>query len=425
MTWTPLFARRLIVRFALVFTLVQMLAIVGVLFALPAMQEVGAGPMLVIVTIVTDLGILVVLAGWVIRGSIALPIERLAVDVHRIADGDYRHRIAETHRVELLEIRSSVNRLADRLIADQRLLAENVHSLEEANRKLVVARDQIVRSAKLASVGTLAAGIAHEVGNPLGAIMGFVDVARGRVATVGGDVEILDDIRSEANRIDRIVRGLLDYSRPPDHDGPLAAGEVLDRVHRILDSQGKLEGVHDVWLVEAGAEHEVGEPHRLEQVLVNVILNALHAVREVPAPQVVVRLSEEEGGLARMPSRRDDDPPGINYQHRRRLAQDELGTGAVENADRLMVIEVSDNGPGIADDIVDRLFDPFFTTKEPGEGTGLGLSICARLIDGMGGRIDATATPEGGARFVIRLPVSYDTAVATTEIAAQPETLDT
>lgn len=392
MTWHPFRARGLTVRFALAFVIGQLLAIVGVVFALPALREVSDGPMLVIAIVVVDLGVLVVLAGWIIQGSIALPMERLS----------------------------------DRLIVDQELLAENVQSLEEANRELVVARDQVVRSARLASVGTLAAGIAHEVGNPLGAIMGFVDVARARVAKAGGDVEILDDIRAEANRIDRIVRGLLDYSRPPgEDDAPLTMSEVLDRVHRLLDSQGKLEGVDNVWVVDGAGEHRATEPHRLEQVLVNVILNALYAVRDVSAPRLMVRLSEEDGEIARMPSRRDDDPPGINYQHRRRIAHDEGGVDAVAHAERLMVIEVTDNGPGIADEIFDHLFDPFFTTKAPGEGTGLGLSICARLLDGMGGRLDAANSPEGGALFVIRLPVSYDRGAATTDTTSGTETLDT
>ena len=95
--------------------------------------------------------------------------------------------------------------------------------------------------------------------------------------------------------------------------------------------------------------------------------------------------------------------------HRRRRARDEAGIGSVAAAERLRLIEVSDNGPGIAEEMVENLFDPFFTTKDPGEGTGLGLSICARLIEGMGGDITVGESAAGGARFVIRLPVMYDT----------------
>ncbi len=425
LTWGSLRARRLLVRLALVFAMVQLLSVIGVVFALPAMRSLTAGPVLIIVLVGLDLGILVVFAGWIIQGSVSVPIERLSADVHRIADGDYHYRIGTTHRIELREIRESVNRLADRLIADQELLAENVQSLEATNRELHLVRDQVIRSARLASVGTLAAGIAHEVGNPLGAIIGFADVARARVEKSGGDVEILDAIRGEAKRIDRIVRGLLDYARPPEEDvGPASASEVVDRVRKLLASQGKLGGVEDEWLIEGAQEYQILEPHRLEQVIVNVLLNALHAVQDVESPHIRVRLFDEDGEVTRLPARREDDPPGINYMHRRRVAQEEGGHDAVSTAERLIAIEVSDNGPGIPEDLLEHVFDPFFTTKQPGEGTGLGLAICARLVEGMGGRIDACSPPDGGARFVIRLPIWYDTSEASLDRASATDVLE-
>lgn len=409
MTWNFLRTRRLLVRLALVFAVGQLVAVLGVIFALPEMRSLTLGPFLLLVLGVADLGILVVFASWIIRGSMSTPLTRLSSDVLRIAEGDYHHRIGDTRRVELREIQESVNRLADRLIADQHVLAENVRSLDDTNRELLAVRDQVVRSARLASVGTLAAGIAHEVGNPLGAVLGFVDVARARVVKTGGDPELLDSIRTEAMRIDRIVRGLLDYARPPDGDAkPSTVVAVLERVRDLLESQGKLDGVDHSWELGPAGGRIVLEPHRLEQVMVNLLLNALHAVRDVEAPRLGVRVFEEQGQLMYMPARREDDPPGINYMHRRRLAQDEAGVDTVATAEQLTVIEVSDNGPGIEPDIAEHLFDPFFTTKQPGEGTGLGLSICARLVEGMGGRIGADTGPDGGARFTVRLPVAYD-----------------
>lgn len=412
----PLRTRRLVVRLAVLFAVVQGLAVAGLLFALPGTRALSPAPIIVLGLLgLTDLMLLVMFAGWIIRDSISSPLEQVSSDVLRIADGDYHHRVGDPTRPELTPIRESVNRLADRLIADQRRLAENVESLDSTNRELRMARDQVVRSARLASVGTLAAGIAHEVGNPLGAIMGFVDVARARAAKAGGDVELLDSIRGEAVRIDRIVRGLLDYARPPGVEtGPLGAEDVVQRVRRLLESQGKLDPVTSDWTIEGAAHHMVPEPHRLEQVIINLILNALHAVRDVENPQVNVRLYEEEGALGMMPARREDDPPGVNYMHRRRLERDQDGVASSAAAELLTVIEVTDNGHGIPEEYVDQLFDPFFTTKEPGEGTGLGLSICARLIEGMGGEIEASNRPTGGASFVIRLPLVYDTEIEST-----------
>ncbi len=411
--------RRLLVRLALLFAVAQVVAAASVLFALPALREQPLGAALLVVLGVIDLGLLAFFATWFIRGSLGGPVERLAADIHRIADGDYHHRVGETHRVELREIRESVNRLADRLIADQRLLAENVESLQETNRELVIVRDQMVHSARLASVGTLAAGIAHEVGNPLGAITAFVDVARKRVQRQGGDTDILDSIRAEAGRIDRIVRGLLDYARPPDGSTePALARDVLEGVRGLLENQGRLDAADVVWELGGDVPGLVTEPHRLEQVLVNLLLNALDAVKEVPKARIRVRLYEEKGETFRLPKRREADPPGINYAHRRRLSDDEGRLDLLANAPLVTVIEVSDNGPGIAPEHLDRVFDPFFTTKEPGKGTGLGLSICARLVEGMGGQIEAGTGPEGGARFVIRLPGM--TRLETATVGASP-----
>jgi hypothetical protein len=397
--------RRLLVRLALLFAVAQLIAAASVLFALPALRAHPLGTVLLVVLAVVDLGLLAVFAGWIIRGSLAGPVQRLAFDVQRIADGDYHHRVGDTHRAELREIQESVNRLADRLIDDQKLLAENIQSLEETNRELVVLRDQMVHSARLASVGTLAAGIAHEVGNPLGAITGFVDVARKRAMRAGADIELLDSIRVEALRIDRIVRGLLDYARPPGADErPAPARDVVLGVRQLLESQGRLDRAHCVWEVAGDATDLVTEPRRLEQVLVNLILNALDAVEGIEDARMVVRLHCEVGGSRRLRPRREDDPPGINYMHRRRLSDEEHRVDQMSMTARVTIIEVSDNGPGIRPEHLEHIFDPFFTTKEPGKGTGLGLSICARLVEGMGGHIEVGPPQEGGARFVIRLP---------------------
>jgi len=271
-------------------------------------------------------------------------------------------------------------------------------------------------------VGTLAAGIAHEVGNPLGAIMAFVDVARSRAERAGADTEILDSIKAEAKRIDVIVRGLLDYARAPREDAePTRAVDVLGDVRELLQNQGKLEGVDVAWEVPTDVPGLVPEPHRLQQVMVNLLLNAVDALEGTPQPRIHVRLSEEEGELQRLRPRREDDPPGVNYMHRRRIADDEIGIDPVSRATHVTMIEVSDNGPGIAPEDLERIFDPFFTTKEPGKGTGLGLSICARLVEGMGGQIDASTAEEGGARFVIRLPGIGD-GISANVVAAEDTT---
>jgi two-component system, NtrC family, sensor kinase len=409
---TPL-RRELLLVFGVLFTGALLVAALGLVVLLPVLASPAESVLFVGTLLAGDLLVLFAFGGTFLRRSFVQPMERVAGDVRRIAAGDYRHRVGSSERLELDQLSQSVNAMADRLIADQAMLAENVASLDRTNQELIEMRDQVVQAARLASVGSLAAGIAHEVGNPLGAIMAFVDVAKGRLRKQGADTELLDSIRDEAMRIDRIVRGLLDYARPRETEAAAAPpAAVLDRVRELLENQGKLDHVADTWSVEGEIPHVVMEPHRLEQVLVNLILNALDALEGHPDPQIHVRLSVESGGVGRLPRRRAQDPPGVNYMHRRRISRDEGGRGIdpLFTARHVVVMEVADNGPGIPEVDLESVFDPFFTTKEPGKGTGLGLAICARLVEGMGGRIEADNRPEGGASFTVRLPGVTDTA---------------
>lgn len=399
--------RDLLVFFGLLFGGALLLAGAGLWVLLPIFTTPAQASLFMATVLVVDLLVLFVFGGVFIRRTLVGPMERLSDDVRRMAEGDVDHRLAPFDTHELEQIRASVNAMADRLLADRELLAENVRSLDQTNRELVEARDQVLHSSRLASVGTLAAGIAHEVGNPLGAVMAYLDVARNRAAQAGGDTEILDATKEEARRIDRIVRGLLDYARPRGEGAaPFGTGEVIHRVRDLLDNQGALDGVDHTWQVPDRVPPVLMEPHRLEQVLVNLVLNALHALEGRADARIDVRLSVSDGLVAGMPQRRAEDPPGVNYLHRRRVSSDDSdrGVDALLNAPRMVVLEVSDNGPGVPEEHREAVFDPFFTTKEPGKGTGLGLSICARLIEGMGGRIEVTESEWGGASFVIRLP---------------------
>ena len=182
---------------------------------------------------------------------------------------------------------------------------------------------------------------------------------------------------------------------------------MIERVRELLEAQGRLDEVEHEWqLDEERVPDVVMVAHRLEQVLVNLLLNALDALSGRRGGRIVVSLTADTGEVTQLPFRQEGDPRGINYMHRRRISRDEGGRGVdpVFTAERVVVITVEDNGPGVPDTDRQRVFDPFFTTKEPGKGTGLGLSICARLVEGMGGRIDVDRGVEGGARFTIRLP---------------------
>ena len=401
---TPL-RRELLVSLGILFGGVTLLLGIAISLVLPFLRSTGEATAFILVIVAVDLVIVLTFGGWALKKNLLEPVDKLVRGVKQIADGDYRHRLELPSGLELRSITESVNAMADRLIAGQEVLAENVRSLDETNVKLIEARNEVIQAARLASVGTLAAGIAHEVGNPLTAIIGYADVALRRAEAGQEDPELLESIRSEAQRIDGIVRGLLDFARPQaDEIAPVRVDEVVQGVRELLENQGRLGQIEHSWTLDDTCPPVLMDPRHLEQVLVNLILNASDAVKDVDAPRIEVALWCEEGPAANPLLRRGDDPPGVNYLHRRRVARAFVADlGTLETAHRVVVVAVSDNGPGLPSADETHVFDPFFTTKEPGKGTGLGLFISARLVSGMGGRIDLENTPDG-ARFEVRLP---------------------
>jgi two-component system, NtrC family, sensor kinase len=365
--------------------------------------------------IVLDLLILGLFAHYRLRALVLRPVERMVAGSERIAAGDTAHRLSATETSELNRLTSAVNEMAARLIRNQEALAANVASLEETNRELSEARLHLVRADKLASIGRLAAGIAHEIGNPLGAIMGYVELAR---RSGSGDAEWLRGISHEASRIDAIVRGLLGYARPKAASPrEVDVNEVLRRSVELLRSQGRLKGVECTLRATEDLPSVQTDPFQLEQVMVNLLLNAVDAVAQVDGERwievtsrgvVVTRLDAWGRG-----QRRRNDPDGIDYSHLRRLdqARDPGPAPQLREGAPAVEIAVRDSGPGVPEADLSRVFDPFFTTKAPGRGTGLGLAVSARLIEGMGGMMEAIpGDGHGGATFRILLPESEETA---------------
>jgi len=405
-TPTPL-RRELLFAFGLLFGAGILIASVGIALLLPILDSPTDAAFYVLTLLLAESVVIAVFAGRTLGKTLLEPMDRLVEDIKTIASGAYEQRVHPVPTHELQTVADSVNALAERLIRDQRALAENVESLDETNQALLEARAQVIRAARLASTGTLASGIAHELGNPLGALLAYVDVARSRAEAKGNDTDLLDSIRDEAVRIDRIIRTLLDFARFRKAEaGSQSVWPVVERVRDLLEAQGRLDGLECHWEAEDDVPPVIMDAQRLEQVLVNLLLNALDAVSGLEEGSVRVTLRAEAGHGALLPLRRKGDPPGINYAHRRRVAwADEAPpTAPLLSSERVVVLTVEDNGPGMPPEHLDDIFDPFFTTKEPGEGTGLGLALSAQFVEGMGGEIVAANREDGGAVFTLRLP---------------------
>ncbi|HEU4454646.1 MAG TPA: ATP-binding protein [Longimicrobium sp.] len=350
--------------------------------------------------VVLDLLVFVILGGYLIDRLVIRPLSDAVAAAEAIADGDYGRRAAGADTHEMAALAAALNRMTDQLLDNQHKLAENVDSLDRTNRILLATQRDLVQAEKMAGLGRLAAGVAHEVGNPLSALLGYAAVLRRR----GVDPELLAGVEREARRIDTIVRGLLDYSRPaPARREPVDVNESVRRVLELLADQGKLAGV-EVNAVLADVVPPVrADAHLLDQLFVNLFDNARAAMMG-RGKLTVSTICEAYRPDRPYPVRRANDPPGVSYAHLRRPRYTSARESPIEPGTEVVRVVVADTGPGIPAEHIDTIFDPFFTTRAPGEGTGLGLAIVASTVADFGGRIEASSAEGGGAVFTLILP---------------------
>jgi len=352
------------------------LAVLSAVLA-PLLGHSLLGFALLTVLIAADVGIFLGFGRFLVSRLVTAPMEVLVEATQAVAAGELSRRAPPGGTREFDRLAESVNQMTERLLD---------------------AQGALVRAEKLASVGRLAAGIAHEVGNPLAAVANYVELLRRR----GVEPDIVAAIEREAGRIDVIVRSLLDYARPRDAKRErvdLAA--VASRAVDLLRSQGVLRPVSVEVAPASGLPPVLGDAAALEQVFVNLLLNAVDAAGEggrIAVVTGVTRLGEPEA------ERRVSDPPeGVPTVPRLIRRTGRHLEGAADGSLAVQVI-VADSGSGVPAELVDRIFDPFFTTKPPGKGTGLGLAIVQRIVQDHGGRVDVAAAREGGAAFAVTLP---------------------
>jgi len=398
--------RELIVALALLLVAALSLAGVGILLLLPRfIESLSSIILFVAVLLVADIALFVVIGDYLLKQTIIKPMGAIVEGAEAIARDDYTRPIRVKGTQEFERLAASVNETAEKLIQNEKRLSDNIRSLNDINRELTVARDELVRAEKLASAGQLAAGIAHEIGNPLGVVLGYLEVAERRPITQ----DIVEDMRREARRIDRIVKGLLDYARPRQ-PAPrnIEVNDVVSGALELVKAQGHFREIDLVLELSEDVPAVRADAHQLEQIMVNLLLNAAQAVDGVEDRRIEVSTQVVPYEATLPPSRRRDDPAGIDYSHLRRLQarREGLTPPPMTKGTKVVSIAVQDNGPGIPPEILDRVFDPFFSTKETGQGTGLGLAVSARLIEGMAGTIRVDSPKSGGTCFSVYLPAA-------------------
>ncbi len=314
---------------------------------------------------------------------VSRPLRSSLEAAEAIAGGETTRRLPEGVTREFDQLARSVNRMTEQLLTANQLR---------------------MRVEKLATMGRIAAGVSHEIGNPLSAIANYAHVLRMRTAEVEGSVELLDALDREITRIDRIMRGLLDYSRPRRlTPKPVVVDSVIEDAIRLLSDQGITRRFNVSAQLEAPQGQVYAERHDLEQVFVNLMLNAVDAMDREGRVVMRTRISSVSS-LVETQGRRRTDNVDEHWTHSpsRRAVAWLARPGAPE---KFLQIVIADSGTGVASEDQEKIFEPFFSTKQPGKGTGLGLAIVASTIENLGGTIWVQRAREGGAAFVILLPL--------------------
>jgi two-component system, NtrC family, sensor kinase len=319
---------------------------------------------------VVGLGVVFAFTYLITRRTIS-PLEEMVAATKRIAGGDLSVRVSVSSRDEIGDLAASFNNMLSSLQTTKSELEEWGRKLEERVRQrteeLVTVQSRMAQSEKLASIGRLAAGVAHSINNPLGGILSLSMLALESPDPTPALRADLKTIAEQAMRCREIVKGLLDFSR--ESEGRRAKTEItpiVDATVSLLERQGVFHSIEVVRRLETGLPPVLIDPGRLQEVLSSLVLNAVDAM-------------EERGVLT---------------------VETTAAPGSAE-----VLIRVQDTGRGIAPDVMPFIFEPFFTTKKVGKGTGLGLAIVHGIVTGAGGRVEVATSPQG-TTFTIRLPIA-------------------
>ncbi len=332
--------------------------------------------------------LIAVLSGIFVWRVVHIPVKKLTGGTDRLARGQLGYQLDIVSRDELGELALSFNQMSRQLREAREetdAWAQTLEArVEEKTRELKHAHEQVMQSEKMASIGKLAATVAHEINNPLSGILTYAKLLRKWLDRGGWDDQRRDEVRgslelieSESRRCGDIVRNLLTFSRSaPMNLQWVDLNQVVDRCLRLVQHQTELNNVQLQPQLAENLPQVQCDPAQIEQLLLALMINACEAM-----------------------------PHGGNLWVRSRMVP-QIGS---------LQLEVQDDGVGIPADILPNLFEPFFTTKEKGHGVGLGLAISKSIVERHRGRIDVDSKPGQGTKFTVTLPVD-----AYAEVAAAP-----
>lgn len=369
---------------------------------------------MILVLIILDSMVLIVFGSFLLSRVLVKPVKDLVRLTQKVSEGDFSQTIEVTSRNEIGQLISSFNRMIEQLKENQEDIKVHLESLELANIKLKQAQEELIRTEKLASIGRFAAGVAHEVGNPLGSILGYTSILGQGEVSPEESKDYLKRIEKEIDRISRIVRELLNFARPSRVEiREVEINQVIENTLSLLSYQKSFKNIETRMVLQPNLPGVKGDESQLSQVLINIILNAVDAmptggILEIDTEAYVVGKGSEPRDDSRPLyfRRRKSDPLQNDYSHLRGPNPLSIQFTKFISGDRLVKIRIMDTGIGIKKEDLEKIFDPFFTTKDPDKGTGLGLSVSLRIVEALGGEIKVGSQEGKGTTFEVYLPVA-------------------
>ncbi len=341
----------------------------------PVYAQVSQGRRLAYIYILVNVIILTTIGLFRFIQMLVRPLEHLVTLTDNYQNAETSLFLSEQESNEFDQLAIALNRMAQRLDADKQKLRETVQSLEQANLHLRATQQKMVQTEKMAALGKLAAGLAHEIGNPLGIVQGYLELLGQPGLSKEEQQQFSSRSMQELERINRLIHQLLNFARSrSDHSGSAAIHPLLQELVDMLQTQKNLATLQFQLHLQATYDRVALNGESLHQIFLNCLLNAIDAITEHKS------LDQGRIRLSTVNITSDDDQPFIK-------------------------IMIEDNGIGIKDTDLDSLFDPFFTTKEPGKGTGLGLSVSYALVESGHGQMSIVGQAGQGATLSILLPV--------------------
>ncbi|MGA2568421.1 MAG: ATP-binding protein [Pseudolabrys sp.] len=330
------------------------------------------------------IGLAALLVGFFVHRLVYLPLRDLESGAQRLSAGNLDQPIPVRSGDEFGKLASSFNTMTDALRMSRAELQDWGHTLEqkvdERTQELRRAQAETMRGEKLASVGLLASGVAHELNNPLTGILTFSHLVRQKMPDKSADAEDMDLVIRETKRCAAIIKRLLDFAREKHPEKKFTdLNQVIDDTVRIVEKPAHLRDIEITLDLDRTLPPIWIDADQIKQVVMNMLVNAQHAV--------------EEKGSITVSTRQAQDPRAPATESRPMVA-----------------ISIVDTGCGIPEKNLKRIFDPFFTSKDVGKGTGLGLSVSHGIVEAHGGLIEVQSKVGEGSTFRVYLPLTAPSA---------------